>query len=142
MLHGKGAECDEHDCASALLRLWATALNITECKRVASIRTAALQAHHRPEHSSLLQETWGMLPPDAGMEQTVVAVAIAKLSEPAVVAAAPVRGSFMGTGKAASAAAGRLSYVWGLKVLPCWVLSMSRPSRRCMMCEVGQPILS
>lgn len=60
-----------------------------------------------------------MLPPDSSGEQTVVAVAIAKLSEPAVVVAAPIRGSFGGTGKAASAAAGRLSYTYGLKVLPC-----------------------
>ena len=57
-----------------------------------------------------------MLPQDAGAQQTVVAVAIAKLSEPAVVVAAPVRGSFGGTGKAVSVAAGRLSYVYGLKV--------------------------
>ena len=59
-----------------------------------------------------------MLPQDTGSQQTVVAVAIAKLSEPAVVVAAPTGGSFGGTGKAASVAAGRLSYVYGLKVRP------------------------
>lgn len=53
---------------------------------------------------------------DTGLEQTVVAIAIAKLSEPAVVAAQTRHGSFAGTGKALSVAAGRLSYTHGLKV--------------------------
>jgi len=45
----------------------------------------------------------------------VVAVAIARLGEPAEVARARDGGSFVGTGRALSAAAGRLSYVNGLK---------------------------
>lgn len=53
--------------------------------------------------------------PDAGSSKTVVAVAIAKLGEPAVVAQFADGGSFVGTGRASSAAAGRLSYVYGLK---------------------------
>ena len=80
-----------------------------------------------------------MLPPDAGTEQTVVAVAIAKLSEPAVVVAAPVRGSFMGTGKAASAAAGRLSLCLGAEGAA--LLGAEREHAH-MMCGLGQPILS
>jgi len=57
-----------------------------------------------------------LLPPDAGSAKTVVAVAIAKLGEPAVVTSFTGGGSFVGTGRALSAAAGRLSYVCGLKV--------------------------
>ena len=49
----------------------------------------------------------------------MVAVAIAKLAEPAVVAQHMGGGSFVGTGKALSAAAGRLSYVHDLKVSKC-----------------------
>ena len=63
------------------------------------------------------QATWGLLPADNGATQkTVVAVAIAKLGEPAVVAAFSGGGSYVGTGRALSAAAGRLSYTYGLKV--------------------------
>lgn len=46
----------------------------------------------------------------------MVAVAIAKLGEAAVVGRYTGGGSFIGTGRALSAAAGRLSYVYGLKV--------------------------
>lgn len=48
-----------------------------------------------------------------------MAVAIAKLGEPAVVAQFGGSGSFIGTGRALSAAAGRLSYVYGLKARDC-----------------------
>ena len=50
---------------------------------------------------------------DGGL--TAVAVGIAKLGEPAVVSAHKEASSFVGTGWALSAAAGRLSYVHGLK---------------------------
>lgn len=50
------------------------------------------------------------------MRKTAVVVAIAKLGEPAVVASYTGGGSFVGTGRAMSAAAGRLSYFYGLKV--------------------------
>ena len=63
-----------------------------------------------------MQETWDLVIPDTGLEQTMVAIAIAKLSEPAVVAQQKGHGSFAGTGKALSVAAGRLSYTHGLKV--------------------------
>ena len=73
-----------------------------------------------PAHdvSGFMQETWGLLEGDIGLHQTVVAVAIAKLSEPAAVAQLKGHGSFAGTGKALSVAAGRLSYTHGLKVSP------------------------
>lgn len=51
---------------------------------------------------------------DGGL--TVVAVGIAKLGEPAVMASFKEASSFLGTGRALSAAAGRLSYVHELKV--------------------------
>ena len=57
-----------------------------------------------------------MLRPDGSSERTIVAVAIARLGEPAEVTRARDGGSFVGTGRALSAAAGRLSYVHGLKV--------------------------
>lgn len=60
-----------------------------------------------------------MLPPDAGGEVTAVAVGIAKLGEPAVaVQASKHGGGFVASGRASSVAAGRLSYVNGLKVSP------------------------
>ena len=60
---------------------------------------------------------------------TAVAVGIAKLGEPAAVAGHKEASSFTGTGRALSAAAGRLSYVHGLKVfaltgtLSTWLVS-------------------
>lgn len=64
-----------------------------------------------------LQETWRMLPADAGGKSTAVAIAIAKLGEPAVVLEASKQGGgFVASGRASSVAAGRLSYVNGLKV--------------------------
>ena len=66
-----------------------------------------------------VQECWDLLRPDNIDERTVVAVAIARLGEPAEVGGARGGGSFLGTGRALSAAAGRLSYVHGLKVGQC-----------------------
>lgn len=55
---------------------------------------------------------------DAAGQLTAVAVGIARLGEPALTSAAAsaATSSFVGTGRALSAAAGRLSYVHGLKV--------------------------
>ena len=64
-----------------------------------------------------MQDTWSILiggDMDGGL--TAVAVGIAKLGEPAVMASFNEASSFVGTGRALSAAAGRLSYVHGLKV--------------------------
>lgn len=85
-----------------------------------------------PQQRVLLEEAAGLLPaPDSpaggnkasssmAQQLTAVAVGIAKLGEPAVVAAglaaATAAGSsYVGTGRALSAAAGRLSYCFGLK---------------------------
>ena len=80
--------------------------------------TAAKHAHQTVRTTGgcvLVQETAGLLTPDAGSSKTAVAVAIAKLGEPAVVTQFAGGGSFIGTGRALSAAAGRLSYMYGLK---------------------------
>jgi len=64
-----------------------------------------------------MQDTWSVLiggDTDGGL--TAVAVGIAKLGEPIVMASFKEASSFVGTGRALSAAAGRLSYVHGLKV--------------------------
>ena len=53
---------------------------------------------------------------DASVGLTAVAVGIAKLGEPAVVAAHKEASSYVGTGRALSVAAGRLSYTHALKV--------------------------
>ena len=53
---------------------------------------------------------------DSGSGLTAVAVGIAKLGEPAVMAMRKEASSFVGTGRALSAAAGRLSYMHGLRV--------------------------
>lgn len=80
----------------------------------------------------LLEEAAALLPtPDSSaggskpgssvlQQLTAVAVGIAKLGEPAVVAAGVAAAtsagsSYVGTGRALSAAAGRLSYCFGLK---------------------------
>ena len=85
-----------------------------------------------PQQRVLLEEAAGLLatPDSAGssskagsglfLQQTAVAVGMAKLGEPPVVAAgtaaATLAGSsYVGTGRALSAAAGRLSYCFGLK---------------------------
>lgn len=60
-----------------------------------------------------------MLPQDTGSQRTAVAVGIAKLGDPAVVAgASKYGGGFVASGRAPSVAAGRLSYMQGLKVTP------------------------
>lgn len=63
----------------------------------------------------MVQDTWGILSGDAGGQLTAVAVGIAKLGEPAVVGASKLGGGFVASGRAPSVAAGRLSYVYGLK---------------------------
>ena len=73
-----------------------------------------------PAQRILLEDTVGLLPPDTPSSQTAVSVAIAKLGEPSVVAAGNAAAvaagsSFVGTGRALSAAAGRISYVYGLR---------------------------
>lgn len=63
------------------------------------------------------QDTWAMLAGgDADGRLTAVAVGVAKLGEPAVLAVHKDASSFVGTGRALSVAAGRLSYIHGLKV--------------------------
>ena len=54
---------------------------------------------------------------DADGRLTAVAVGVAKLGEPPLVTAHKDASSFIGTGRALSVAAGRISYVHGLKVL-------------------------
>lgn len=64
-----------------------------------------------------MQDTWSMLAGgDADGGLTAVAVGIAKLGEPAAVAGYKEASSFLGTGRALSVAAGRISYMHGLKV--------------------------
>lgn len=72
--------------------------------------------------------------PDAESGQpTAVAIGIAKLAEPAFVLHAALTssgggGGYIGTGRALSAAAGRLSYFYGLRVR--FSLPSVRPSER------------
>jgi len=85
-----------------------------------------------PQQRVLLEEASGLLgQPDASftassgstqqhLQQTAVAVGIAKLGEPAAVvagnaAAVAAGSSYVGTGRALSVAAGRLSYCYGLR---------------------------
>ena len=77
---------------------------------------------------------------------TAVAVGIAKLGEPAVMAMHKEASSFVGTGRALSAAAGRLSYMHGLRVRPnlasypergCLALGITRPPSKHIVCCVG-----
>lgn len=82
-----------------------------------------------PQQRVLLEETAGLLPgPDGGSRSdrtafqhlTAVAVGIGKLGESSAVvagslAAVAAGSSYVGTGRAMSAAAGRLSYSFGLK---------------------------
>lgn len=63
-----------------------------------------------------MQDTWGLLQPDVSADKTVVAVGIARMGEPAIIAQYRGTSSYRGTGMALSAAAGRLSYIHGLKV--------------------------
>ena len=73
----------------------------------------------KADKESDYQETWRMLPTDASGEFTAVAIGIAKLGEHALVLEASKQGGgFVASGRASSVAAGRLSYVNGLKVQP------------------------
>ena len=63
-----------------------------------------------------IQDTTCLLSTDTGSEMTAVAIGIAKLGDPAVVLNASKAGGFVASGRAPSVAAGRLSYVHGLKV--------------------------
>ena len=65
-----------------------------------------------------MQESWGLLQPDGHKDMTAIAIGVAKLGEPAVLLeAAEAGGGFVASGRAPSVAAGRLSYIYGLKVL-------------------------
>ena len=77
---------------------------------------------------------------------TAVAVGIAKLGEPAVMAMHKEASSFTGTGRALSAAAGRLSYMHGLRVRPnlascqersCSAPAVTRPPSKHIICYAG-----
>lgn len=83
-----------------------------------------------PQQRVLLEESAGLLTPDStsggpstpGWQQTAVAVGIAKLGEPPAVtagnaAAVAAGSSYVGTGRALSVAAGRLSYCYALRGL-------------------------
>ena len=72
------------------------------------------------EASYLLRSADSTSGPAHGRLLTAVAVGIAKLGEPPAVAAGNARAvaagsSYVGTGRALSAAAGRISYCFGLK---------------------------
>ncbi|BDA51455.1 probable oleandomycin polyketide synthase, modules 5 and 6 [Coccomyxa sp. Obi] len=69
-----------------------------------------------PQQRVMLEDTWGILAGgDTYGRLTAVAVGVAKLGEPAVLAAHKDASSFIGTGRALSVAAGRISYIHGLK---------------------------
>ncbi|KAK9866522.1 hypothetical protein WJX84_008502 [Apatococcus fuscideae] len=68
-----------------------------------------------PSQRLLLEDTWDILESDSGLQQTAVAVGIARLSDPPAVTSHKGGGGFTGTGRALSVAAGRLSYAHGLK---------------------------
>ena len=65
-----------------------------------------------------VQGAWELVSADKGASLTVVAVGMARIAEAPVVAAHTGGRAFQGTGRALSAAAGRLSYVYSLKVSP------------------------
>ena len=116
------------DCSTAHMRVGAprTSRQLTAhpCVTSPSISSVILPLHQG--NPLCVQETWGLLGADTDTEQTVVAVAIARLSEPALVTHQMSHGSFAGTGKALSVAAGRLSYTHGLKVQPGLLLCCSQ----------------
>lgn len=66
--------------------------------------------------SARAQESWSLLPHEEDSLMTSVAVGIAKLGEPPYVASHKAGAAFIATGRALSVAAGRLSFVYGLKV--------------------------
>ena len=68
---------------------------------------------------------------DADGRLTAVAVGVAKLGEPALVIAHKDASSFAGTGRALSAAAGRISYVHGLKVTHAFCFQIQSVRRDC-----------
>ncbi len=74
---------------------------------------------------------------DADGRLTAVAVGVAKLGEPAVLAAHVGASSFIGTGRALSVAAGRLSYIHGLKVRFSIISCIKSTSVRLMALEKG-----
>ena len=63
----------------------------------------------------MLQGAWELVAADKGSHLTVVAVGIARIGEAPVVAMNAGGRAFQGTGRALSAAAGRLSYTYSLK---------------------------
>lgn len=69
------------------------------------------------------QESWNLLPHEEDALMTSVAVGIAKLGEPPYVASSKGGAAFTASGRALSVAAGRLSFVYGLKVGPLMLLS-------------------
>lgn len=77
---------------------------------------------------------------DADGRLTAVAVGVAKLGEPALVTAHKDASSFVGTGRALSAAAGRISYVHGLKVTHAFRFRIQRVCSGCasakMLCAL------
>ncbi|KAK9864440.1 hypothetical protein WJX84_006132 [Apatococcus fuscideae] len=62
-----------------------------------------------------MKDTWDILEADTGLQQTAVAVGIARLSDPPAVTGRKAGGGFTGTGRALSVTAGRLSYTHGLR---------------------------
>ncbi len=65
-----------------------------------------------------VQGAWELVSADKGASLTAVAVGTARIAEAPVVAAHTGGRAFQGTGRALSAAAGRLSYVYSLKASP------------------------
>ena len=65
-----------------------------------------------------MQAAFELVQLDTGASSTAVAVGIAKLGEPAVVANYKDRSGFLASGRGLSVAAGRISYTYGLKVIP------------------------
>ena len=89
------------------------ALSIFTC----SITFAALLHAADKKLSPLFnQSAWELLSTDLGARLTAVAVGVARLGEAPVSAMSGSAGAFHGTGRALSAAAGRLSYTYNLKV--------------------------
>ena len=63
----------------------------------------------------MLQGAWELVSADKGSNLTVEGVGIARIGEAPVVAMHAGGRAFQGTGRALSAAAGRLSYIYSLK---------------------------
>lgn len=71
-----------------------------------------------------MQAAYELVQPDMGASMTAVAVGIAKLGEPTVVANHKDRSGFLASGRGLSVAAGRISYTYGLKVIPLLFLAL------------------